>query len=107
MQVHNQLAAMKSGITLGALVSAAAVAAQSTSSEVIAVFLLGRHGERTPKLVGSTELTTLGRNQVFNSGSFFRSLYLNSSSPDFITGVNPNYVPNQIFASVPYVQRRL
>jgi len=96
---------MRFGITLAALLSAAtAVAAQSSSSEVIAVFLLGRHGERTPKLTGSTELTTLGRNQAFNSGSFFRSLYLNSSSADFTTGVNPNYVPNQIFVSVPYVQ---
>jgi hypothetical protein len=103
IQVHHQFTKMRSAISIVALLSALVVAAQSNSS-VIAVFLLGRHGERTPKLTGSTELTTLGRNQVFNAGSFVRNLYLDSSSPDFITGVNLDYVPNQIFASVPYVQ---
>jgi len=91
---------------LGVLVSATLAAAQS-DSEVIAVFLLGRHGDRTSKIKGigiegSSVLTTLGENQIFESATFWRNHYLNSSSPDEIKGISSDYVIGQIYASAPY-----
>ena len=91
---------MFSQLVLGALFLAGLVAAQSDSN-VVAVMLVGRHGDRTSKVQGNTQLTTLGKNQVFNAASYFRSLYLNTSSPDYIEDINPNYVSNQIYASAP------
>jgi hypothetical protein len=84
------------------------VAAQS-DSEVVAVFLLGRHGDRTSKIQGlgiegSSVLTTLGKNQVFNTGVYFRNLYLNSSSPEYVQNASSAYVINQIYASAPYLK---
>jgi acid phosphatase len=91
---------MLSKLTLAALLSAAVVAAQS-DSEVVAVFMLGRHGDRTPKVQGNTLLTTLGKNQVFESAQYFHNRYLNSSSPDYIQGVNSSYLYSQIYAQAP------
>ena len=93
---------------LGAIVSATFVVGQS-DSEIVGVFILGRHGDRTSKIQGigieaNSVLTTLGKNQVFESGTYFRNYYLNSSSPNFIQGVNPNYQINQIYASAPYIR---
>jgi prostatic aicd phosphatase len=94
--------------SLVALFSAVLIAAQSSSSDansnVVAVFLLGRHGDRTPKIQGSQQLTTLGKNQVFESATYFRDLYLDSSSPDFIVDVDTDYLYNQIYIAAPYVQ---
>ena len=91
---------------IAAIVSATFVAAQS-DSEIVGVFILGRHGDRTSKIQGlgiegNSVLTTLGKNQVFESGTYFRNYYLNSSGPNFIQGVNSNYQINQIYASAPY-----
>lgn len=93
---------MLSNILLAALFFATFVTAQ-TDSTVVAVFLIGRHGDRTSKVEGDTQLTTLGKNQVFSSASYFRSRYLNSSSPNFIENVDTNYLYNQIYAAAPYV----
>ena len=91
---------------LAAIVSTTFVVAQS-ESEIVGLFVLGRHGDRTSKIQGlgiegSSVLTTLGKNQVFESGTYFRNYYLNSSSPNFIQGINANYQINQIYASAPY-----
>jgi hypothetical protein len=88
-------------ITLAALFLTA-VAAQSDSN-VIAVFMLGRHGDRTSKVMGNTLLTTLGKNQLFESGQYFNNRYLNTSSPDYIQGVNSSYLYDQIYAGAPYI----
>ena len=92
---------------VGALVSAALVAAQS-DSEVVAVFLLGRHGDRTSKIAGigiegSSVLTTLGENEIFESATFFRNRYFNTSSPDYISNISSTYEIPQIYASAPYI----
>jgi len=93
---------------LAAIVSATFVAAQS-DTEIVAVFILGRHGDRTSKIQGlgiegNSVLTTLGKNQVFEAGTYFQNYYLNSSSPNFIQGVNSAYQINQIYASAPYIR---
>jgi hypothetical protein len=86
---------------LGTLLSIVLVAAQADSN-VVAVMLVGRHGDRTSKVQGNTKLTTLGKNQVFNTGSYFRSRYMNASSPNYIQDTSPDYAANQIYASTPY-----
>jgi len=93
---------MLSKLLLAAVLSISLAAVQADSS-VVAVFLIGRHGDRTPLVEGNTQLTTLGKNQVFNTGSYFRSRYLNSSSPNFIENVDTHYFYNQIYAAAPYV----
>jgi prostatic aicd phosphatase len=82
------------------------VAAQS-DSEVVAVLLLGRHGDRTSKIAGigiegASVLTTLGENEIFESATYFKNRYLNSSSPEFITNISSNYQIPQVYASAPY-----
>lgn len=78
-------------------------AATQADSNVVALVLIGRDGDRTSEVQGNTQLTTLGKNQVFNTASYFRSRYLNSSSPDFIENVDTDYLYNQIFAAAPYI----
>jgi len=82
------------------LVSPFAIA-QSNSSTVVAVLLIGRDGDRTSNVQGNIQLTTLGKNQVFNTGSYFRSRYLNNSSPNFIADVDTDYFPEQVYAASP------
>ena len=81
----------------------ASFAATQADSNVVTVVLIGRDGDRTSEVQGNTQLTTLGKNQVFNTASYFRSRYLNSSSPDFIENVDTDYLYNQIYAVAPYI----
>ena len=92
---------------IAAVLSATLVAAQS-DSEVVAVFLWGRHGDRTSKIKGigiegSSVLTTLGMNEVFETGQFWANLYYNGNSTDAIQGLTDYYQIPQIYASAPYV----
>jgi hypothetical protein len=91
---------------LGAFLFTSFVAAQ-TNSSVIAVFLLGRHGDRTakvgPGIEGNSLMTTLGANECYDSGEFFRSRYLTTSSPDYIIGANTSYLNTQLYASTAYL----
>ena len=91
---------MFSTFLLFAIFSASFAAAQADSN-VVAVFLIGRDGDRTSEVQGNTQLTTLGKNQVFNTASYFRSRYLSPSSPDFIENVDTAYLYNQIYAAAP------
>jgi hypothetical protein len=91
---------------LSVLLLAPFVAAQTDNSKVLAVFLLGRHGDRTSRIAGlgvegEAVLTTLGKNQVFSTGGYWRNKYLNSSSSDFILGVNDNFQYDQVYGSAP------
>jgi hypothetical protein len=89
-------------LLIASVLSATLITAQ-VDSDVVAVFLVGRHGDRTSKVEGNTQLTTLGKNQVFNSATYFRNRYLNSSSPEFIQNIDSDYLSNQIYASAPYL----
>jgi hypothetical protein len=90
---------------IAAVLSAALVAAQS-DSEVVGVFLWGRHGDRTSKIKGlgiegSSVLTTLGMNEVFETGEFWSNMYYNGNSTDAIQGLTDYYQIPQIYASAP------
>jgi hypothetical protein len=91
-------------VVLAAVVSALVVSGQTAGdSNVLAVMMVGRHGDRTSKVLGNTQLTTLGKNQVYQAGTYFRGRYLNPLSPDYIQGADSDYLYNQIYAAAPYI----
>ncbi|KAG6837608.1 hypothetical protein H0H93_006129 [Arthromyces matolae] len=70
-----------------------------SDSKVLGVVLLIRHGDRqgfyqspTTYTASNTILTPLGNQQEYQLGQQLRSLYLNSSSPEFINGMNTTLV---------------
>ena len=67
---------------------------------ILSVYILSRHGDRTPKSTPPTRLTALGYQEVFTSGSYFRDRYITGS--DAISGINRDVVGlSQITASAP------
>ncbi|KAF2128398.1 phosphoglycerate mutase-like protein [Dothidotthia symphoricarpi CBS 119687] len=65
---------MKSAITLSLLAGAEA------ADTLLGAYVFHRHGDRSPKALAPTHLTTLGYEQVYTSGEYYRTRYLNSSS---------------------------
>ncbi|CAZ82874.1 unnamed protein product [Tuber melanosporum] len=76
---------------------------RATEGETVrSVVIFSRHGDRTPKILGTTRLTALGKNQVYASGEFYRARYLDSNSTHFIKGISGRkYVEKEVFASSP------
>lgn len=72
----------------------------SQAESLLGVYIFSRHGDRTAKLTPPTNLTGLGYQEVFTSGSYFRDRYVNSTNK--IVGINTNVVKqSQITASAP------
>jgi hypothetical protein len=57
---------------------------------VLGAYIFHRHGDRTPKALAPTNLTSLGYEQVYSSGQYYRSRYLSGSSK--IHGINQDEV---------------
>ncbi|KAJ7695722.1 phosphoglycerate mutase-like protein [Mycena rosella] len=71
----------------------------ASDSTILGVVILTRHGDRAgfyqdpiTYTASSTVITPLGAQQEFQLGQHLRSLYLNATSPSFITGVNDTLV---------------
>ncbi|KAJ7828088.1 histidine phosphatase superfamily [Mycena leptocephala] len=71
----------------------------ASDSKILGVLILTRHGDRagfyqspTTYAATSTVITPLGTQQEFQLGQYLRSLYLNASSPSFISRVNATLV---------------
>lgn len=82
----------------------AALAASLTSAQetVLGVYLFSRHGDRTAKSTPPANLTELGYEQVFTSGTYYRSQYVASGAPRRIYGINSDLVKQtQLIASAP------
>ena len=63
------------------LLSALALLALTDAAEtLLGAYIFHRHGDRTPKSLPPTNLTSLGYSQVYSSGQYYRSRYLTSSS---------------------------
>ncbi|KAH9860167.1 hypothetical protein IAQ61_011951 [Plenodomus lingam] len=78
---------MRSAVALSALSMLAGTEAAET---VLGAYIFHRHGDRTPKALAPTNLTALGYEQVYTSGSYYRSRYLEGSSK--INGINEDIV---------------
>ena len=53
------------------------------SETILGVYVFHRHGDRSTKSYPPTHLTDLGYAEVFQSGSFYRSRYINTTDPIF------------------------
>ena len=72
----------------------------SQAESLIGVYIFSRHGDRTAKATPPANLTGLGYQEVFTSGTYFRDRYINSTGK--IAGINSNVVKqSQITASAP------
>ncbi|KAL2368312.1 hypothetical protein RJ035_007073 [Blastomyces gilchristii] len=89
--------------TVLALVAAlAALAPQASAETVLGAYVFARHGDRTAKSTPPTDLTSLGYQQVFNTGSYFHNRYISLASQSHIFGISPEIVkPSQLVASAP------
>lgn len=66
------------------------------------VVVFSRHGDRTSKFFPPTQLTALGQNQLYNSGAFYRSRYIDSNSTSHISGISTREViSSQLYAAAP------
>ncbi|KAL4787049.1 histidine phosphatase superfamily [Aspergillus varians] len=76
--------------------------AQVSAETVLGAYVFARHGDRTAKIMKSTQLTDLGYNQVHMTGSAYHARYINSSSDQYIDGISEDVVKlSQLTASAP------
>ncbi|GAB7355256.1 hypothetical protein MBLNU459_g5803t1 [Dothideomycetes sp. NU459] len=74
----------------------------ATAETVLGVYMFHRHGDRTAKSTPPTGLTDLGYEEVYTSGNYYRSRYIESNAPYQIHGINADIVKqSQISASAP------
>jgi hypothetical protein len=66
------------------------LAGAEAAETVLGAYIFHRHGDRTPKALAPTNLTALGYEQVYTSGQYYRSRYLEGSSK--IHGMNEDQV---------------
>src|ERR1700712_972659 len=86
-----------------ALVSFVSVFASALAQETVyAAYIFHRHGDRTPKSLPPTNLTTLGYDQILSAGTYYHNRYISGSSPQHIAGISSGIVKNsQIAVSAP------
>ena len=83
---------------------AAAFAASLASAQetVLGVYIFSRHGDRTAKSTPPANLTDLGYEEVFTSGTYYRNRYISSEASNRIYGINADLVKqSQLTASAP------
>ena len=59
---------------------------------ILGVYIFHRHGDRTTKSYPPTHLTDLGYGEVFQSGSYYRSRYIDSNATLPIYGISTDLV---------------
>lgn len=69
----------------GLIVSLASLPLIRAEETVLGVYIFHRHGDRTPKTHKPVNLTSLGAEEVYSSGAYYRNRYVssNASSPIF------------------------
>ena len=74
-----------------------AVAVQGQTETVLGAVIFSRHGDRTPLFDENSVLTSLGAEQSYNAGTFFRNRYVNppqNSTAGAIQGINTYQLDN-------------
>ncbi len=72
----------------------------SRADSLVGVYIFSRHGDRTAKATPPVNLTGLGYKEVFDSGTYFRNRYINSTFN--IAGISTDVVKlSEITASAP------
>lgn len=79
-----------------------AVAQSSNDEQVLGVYMFHRHGDRTAKMTPPANLTTLGYQQVYQSGQYYRNRYVTDDAELRINGIESDIVKqSQIAVSAP------
>lgn len=82
--------------------SALPLAFAQSNETVLGVYMFHRHGDRTSKSTPPANLTTLGYQEVYTSGQYYRSRYISSDAQYKINGINSDLVKqSQIAVSAP------
>ncbi|KAI0838948.1 histidine acid phosphatase-like protein [Hypoxylon sp. FL0890] len=82
---------------LKALLLSLAAMPLTRAETVLGVYIFHRHGDRTPKALAPTDLTPLGADEVFQSGSYYRAKYIASNASSPIYGLSDDIaVPTQL-----------
>ena len=69
---------------------------------ILGVYIFSRHGDRTAKSTPPANLTELGYQEIFTSGTYFRNRYVSSNATSRIAGINSDIVKqSQITTSAP------
>lgn len=92
---------MRSSLKSALLLAASLTAHLVDAERVLGAYIYARHGDRTPKVFGTTYLTDLGYREVFDTGAYYNNRYI-SNSPQHIEGIEEYIVKlSQINASSP------
>ncbi|KAI2621104.1 phosphoglycerate mutase-like protein [Hypoxylon sp. NC1633] len=87
---------------LKALLLSLAALPLAKAETVLGVYIFHRHGDRTPKSLPPVNLTALGADQVFQSGTYYRNRYVASDASSPIAGLsNDIAVPTQLSVTSP------
>ncbi|KAE8315543.1 histidine phosphatase superfamily [Aspergillus transmontanensis] len=74
----------------------------ASAERVLGAYIFARHGDRTPKILGNTQLTDLGYSEVFMTGSYYHNRYIDSNSSLQIEGISTDIVNlKQLSAAAP------
>ncbi|KAK5125531.1 hypothetical protein LTR85_000642 [Meristemomyces frigidus] len=94
---------MLSTTTLALAAALPLALAQTLSNEtILGVYMFHRHGDRTSKSTPPANLTALGYQEVYTSGEYYRSRYIESNATYKINGINTDLVKqSQIAVSAP------
>ena len=85
-----------------AFIIALAAEVSSAQETVLGVYIFSRHGDRTAKTTPPANLTDLGYQEIFTSGTYFRNRYVALGASSKILGMNNDLVrQSQITASAP------
>ena len=69
---------------------------------VLGVYIFHRHGDRTPKTYAPVNMTSLGAEQCFDSGSYYRNRYVASDASTPIFGLSHDIaLPHQMTVTAP------
>ncbi|KAJ4420238.1 hypothetical protein N0V85_000676 [Neurospora sp. IMI 360204] len=66
----------------------ASIPAATAAETILGAYIFSRHGDRTTKAYVPTKLTALGAEQVYLSGSWYRSRYIDEKSSTRINGIS-------------------
>ncbi|KAE8377159.1 histidine phosphatase superfamily [Aspergillus bertholletiae] len=74
----------------------------AAAERILGVYIFARHGDRTPKVLGNTQLTDLGYSEVFMTGGYYHNRYIDSNSSLQIEGISTDVVNlQQVSAAAP------
>ncbi|CAJ2513337.1 Uu.00g014560.m01.CDS01 [Anthostomella pinea] len=87
---------------LTALLFSLAALPLAMSETVLGVYIFSRHGDRTPKALAPANLTSLGADEVYSSGNYYRSRYVDSNATSPIFGLSSDIaVAGQMTVTAP------